>query len=126
MPGEDLLIDKDGDYIDDGVGGFTLTDTVASSARHAMLDRFGEWPADPEAGREILGIAGRNSTEAEAELEAESYVVALKPLEDDALIDDVEIDVVRVLPTRFQVNVRMRDTQTGGTIEFENLGEFGV
>ncbi len=126
MPGDDLLIGNDGDYIDDGAGAFTLTETVASTVRHALLDIFGEWVGDPDAGREILGIEGRNSTAAEAELEAESYRVALEPLEEDGLIDDIDIEVVRVLPTRFQVNVRMRDTQSGGTIEFANLNEFGV
>ncbi len=126
MAGEDLLIGTDGDYLDDGVGGFTLTNTVSSMARHALLDRRGEWPGDPEAGREFFGTAGRNSTEAEALLEAEAYRVALMPLEDDGLIADVEIEVERVLPTRFRIDVRMRDTQSGGTIEFSNLGEFGV
>ncbi len=126
MAGDDLLIGDDGDYEDDGAGAFVLTRTVQAAARHALLDRFGEWVGDPDAGRETLGIEGRNSTEAEADLEAESYRVALAKLEADALISDVEITVERVLPTRFQVNVRMRDAQSGGTIEFANLGEFGV
>lgn len=125
MPGFDLLIGDDGDYVDDGDGGFELTLTVQPSARHALLDLFGEWPADAAAGREQLGIAGRNSTEAQAVLEAESYERALDPLLDDALIADVDITVERVLPTRFQVDVRMRDTQTGGVIAFPNLDEFG-
>ncbi len=126
MAGFDLLIGNDGDYEDDGAGGFTLTQTVQAAARHALLDLRDQWVGDPDAGREQLGIAGRNASEAQAQLEAESYRIALEPLEDASLIADVEITVERVLPTRFQVNVRMRDTQSGGTIEFENLGEFGV
>ena len=125
MPGFDLLIGDDGDYVDDGEGGFALSLTVQASARHALLDELGAWPGDADAGREILGIEGRNSTEGEALLEAESYRIALDRLEDDALIADVEITVERVLPTRFQVDVRMRDTQSGGVIAFPNLNEFG-
>ena len=126
MPGEDLLIGSDGDYVDDGEGAFTLTTSVQPSARHALLDLRGEWPGDPDAGRESLGLAARNSTQGEADLEAESYRVALEQLEEDALISDVDVKVTRVLPTRFQIDVRMRDTQSGGTIEFKNLSEFGV
>ena len=126
MPGEDLLLSNDGDYVDDGAGAFELTTTAQPALRHQLLDRVAEWTGDPGAGREIRGIAGRLNTEEQAELEAESVRVAHQPLVDAGQVADVEVQVDRDTSGRWVVLARARDTQSGNTLVFDNLSGFGV
>jgi len=112
MPGFDLQIGSDGDYIDDGQGGFVLTETAQPSIRHQLLDRLGEWVGDPNAGRDRRGLQGRNASGAELALEIESMRRALRPLEKEGIIADVNIAAERQ-GTRFVMAVHCRDTQTG-------------
>jgi len=125
MPGDDLLIGNDGDYVDDGQGGFTLTTTAQPSVRHQLLDRLGDWIGDPEAGREIRGNRGRNASATEMDAERDSHQRALEVLQNEDLIDNIEIEVDRDQLNRFALQTRTRDTQSGGTIEFSTLNEFG-
>ena len=125
MPGEDLKIGNDGDYIDDGNGAFELTTTAQPSLRHQILDRLGEWLGDPDAGREIRGVRGRNSSEAELEAERDSFIRALQRLEAEDIIADIEVDFERDQRGRFVFFIRTRDTQSGGLLEFSQLEEFG-
>lgn len=125
MPGLDLQIGNDGDYIDDGVGGFLLTETAQPSIRHQILDRLGEWVGDIGTGRQLYGIAGRNASQQQLDLEIESIRRALEPLETDRIIDDVQISASRDV-SRFIISVRCRDTQSGGLIDIPDLQEFTI
>lgn len=125
MPGFDLQIGNDGDYIDDGSGGFLLTETAQPSIRHQILDRLGDWVGDAGAGRQRYGIAGRNASQQQLDLEIESIRRALEPLEVDQLIDDVQVVATREV-SRFVISVRCRDTQSGGLIDIPDLEEFTV
>ena len=125
MPGDDLVLDDSGDYVDDGAGGFQVTPTAASAVRHQGLDRLGEWVGDVTAGREQAGIAGRQDTEAELDAEANSWQIALELLEIEGLITDIQIETDRDVQGRFGLKITSRDTSSGGTITIETLGEFG-
>lgn len=125
MPGQDLFLDDGGDYVPDGKGSFVTTSNASPSIRHQLLDTLDEWVGDTEAGRDRQSIAGRNSSEAEADREADGILRALKPLQNDGLIDDIEIAVNRQ-GSRWVVSVQCRDTQSGGTIKFDNQQSFGV
>lgn len=125
MQGSDLLYDDDGDYIDDGAGGFVETDSAQPAIRHQLLDIKGAWPGDHEAGRERRN-KGRMSTQREADIESDSILEALEVLEVAGLIDDIEIEVSRDKLGRFGHNVSSRDTNSGSTIQFDNLQSFGV
>ena len=124
MPG--LRLDSDGDYIDDGEGFFDETNTAEAEVRHVVLSELETWVGDLQAGRVQRGIQGRNASETEAVLERESLVKGLGVLQAAGLIDQIEVDVTKVSPTRFSVGVRTRDTQSGGTIELNEIAEFGV
>lgn len=126
MPGLDLRLNDDGDYIDDGAGFFESDLTAGSAVRHQVLGELESWVGDLLAGRIQHGISGRNASEAEADLERDSLIKGLRPLEIAGLIDMIEVTVEKVLPTRFQVNVRTRDTQSGGTISVGQIVDFGV
>jgi hypothetical protein len=125
VPGQDLYLNEDGDYCDDGAGAFITTETAAPALRHQLLGLLGQWVGDSTAGRDRQSISGRNSSEAEADREADGILKALTPLEEDGLIDDIEITVERD-GSRWLVQVTCRDTQSGGTIAFDNLQSFGA
>ena len=125
MPGEDLLFDDDGDYIDSDDGFFEETLTVGPSVRHAILDILDAWVGDLTAGREQRGISGRNASQLELDLERESILNALAPLERQGLIENTEVEATKVAPTRFSISVRTFDTQSGGAIQVVKLAEFG-
>lgn len=125
MPGEDLLLDESGDYVDDGAGGFEMTTTAISAVRHQMLDRLGEWIGDTAAGRTHRGIAGRNNTQAEVIAEADSMRKALEELERDGLITDIRIETDLDARGRWGLLITCRDAGTGEAIDVNTLGEFG-
>jgi hypothetical protein len=125
MPGFDLLIGNDGDFVDDGKGGLELTLTAQPSIRHQILDKLGEWIGDCEAGRDILDPGGRFSTEAELTDEADRVRAALKPLESAGIISDIDIEVDRDAQGRFGLLIRCQDTQSGGIVILSNTGIFG-
>lgn len=122
----DLLLDENGDYILSDDGFFETTNTAATAVRHQILTELNSWIGDLEAGRVLRGINGRNASEAEIELERESLKKALEALEVAGLIDSIEIEIEKVLPNRFAVAVRTRDTQSGGTIDVGQIIDFGV
>lgn len=126
MAGLDLKYDDTGDYIDDGQGFFESDSTAAPAVRHQLLDELGAWVGDLDAGREQRGISGRNASAAEADLESESIRRAMRVLEQAGLIDSTEVLIDKEGPTRFAVGVRTRDTQSGGSIQIEEIAEFGV
>jgi hypothetical protein len=125
MPGEDFEIGSDGDYIDDGAGGIRRTLTAQPALRHQMLGLRGQWIGDPDAGREQIGLAGRQNTLAEADAERDRVLKALRTLETEGLITDVQIVVTRDPRGRFFLLCSSRDTQSGGTITVDSLEEFG-
>lgn len=125
MPGDDLLIGTDGDFVDDGAGGFEFTPTAQPAIRHQVLDRIGEWLGDPTAGREIAGLKGRLNTEEELDEEADSVRNALEKLERDGLITDIQIATDRDPAGRWGLRITCRDTASGGTIAVDTLTEFG-
>jgi len=122
----DLLYDDSGDYVDDGAGGFVETNSAQPAIRHQLLDDFGEWIGDPDAGRDRRGVKGRANTTREAEIEADSIVIALEVLEDAGMIDDIEVEIERDPKGRFGFGINSRDTGSGETISFDNLQSFGV
>ncbi len=126
MPGDDLFIADNGDYELGADGQFVTTPTAQPAVRHQMLDRLGEWIADPTSGRERRGIAGRNNSEAELEQEEDTVINALQVLELEGLITDIETEVERDERGRFGIAATSRDTQAGGTISASTLTEFGV
>lgn len=126
MAGVDQELDETGDYIEDGAGFFKGNQTAGSAVRHQVLGEFETWVGDLQAGRIQRGVNGRNASEAEAELERDSLIKALRQLEIAGLIDMIEVTVSKASPTRFQVNVRTRDTQSGGTISIGQIVDFGV
>ena len=121
----ELVLSDDGDYVDDDNGFFQETETAATTVRHQVLGVLNAWVGDLNAGRVQRGIAGRNASEAEAELERESLIQSLRVLEVAGLIDSIEVTVEKVLPTRFAVGVSTRDTQSGGTIDVAQIIDFG-
>lgn len=125
MAGRDLRLDETGDYIDDGEGFFESNLTAGSAVRHQVLGILNSWVGDLQAGRIQNGVEGRNASEAEADLERDSLRKALGQLEIAGLIDMIEVTVTKETPTRFRVNVRTRDTQSGGTIEIGQIVDFG-
>lgn len=120
----DIMLDANGDWIDDGAGGWQTTPTAATACRHQLLDRRGEWVGDPTAGRTSKGIPGRNSTQAELESEADSVREALAVLVREGLIADVEIVVARDTAGRWAMEAHCRDLASGGPIDLA-LTEFG-
>ena len=125
MPGDDLFIDNNGEYVIGEDGYFVTTKTAQPSTRHQVLDILGDWVGDPEAGREIAR-GGRYNTIAEAERERDSVAIALGELEAEGLITDIEIEIDRDPEGRIGLSIRSRDTQSGGTIEISTLKDFGV
>jgi len=125
MAGFDLELDENGDYIQDGTGFFKSNLTAGSAVRHQILGEFETWVGDLQAGRIQRGVSGRNASEAEADLERDSLIKALRQLEIAGLIDMIEVTVSKASATRFQVNVRTRDTQSGGTISIGQIVDFG-
>lgn len=126
MAGSDLMYDENGDYIDDGAGGFLETPTAQPAIRHQLLDNIGEWIGDPDAGRDRRGLKGRNNTQADADAEADSVQIALEVLEDAGMIEDIEILVDRDPQGRYALGITTRDTGSGEAISFDNLQSFGV
>ena len=125
MAGRDLRLDETGDYIDDGAGFFESNLTAGSAVRHQILGVLESWVGDLRAGRIQNGVKGRNASEAEADLEKDSLEKSLGQLESAGLIDMIEVTVTKETPTRFRVNVRTRDTQSGGTISVGQIIDFG-
>lgn len=125
MPGEDFLLDDDGDLIDDGAGDFVTTLTAQPAVRHQILDILGAWVGDPESGRERRALLGRQNTEAELEQEEDTVIKALQVLERDGLITEIGTEVDRDVRGKFFINSTSQDTQAGGTIEISTLTEFG-
>jgi len=126
MAGVDLFLNSDGDYDETGSGFFETTETAQPALRHQTLGRLGEWVGDPDAGREIYGLSGRNDSEREAERRRDSLERAYAKLVADGLIDDVRITIDRDKNGRFAALVKSRDTQTGGVISFDAVKEFGL
>ncbi len=50
MPGLDRRIGPDGDYIDDGAGGYVETPTIQPGLRHQWKTKRKHWTGDPDAG----------------------------------------------------------------------------
>ncbi len=125
MAGLDLRLNENGDYIEDGAGFFESNLTAGSAVRHQILGVLESWVGDLRAGRIQDGVKGRNASAAEADIEKDSLQKALRELEIAGLIDMIEVTVTKSTPTRFQVNVRTRDTQSGGTIQIGQIIDFG-
>jgi len=116
MPGDDLKFDDSGDFILTDAGEFETTPTAASAVRHQVMDRLGEWVGDISAGRVISGIAGRNDTQEQIDIEEDSVVKALQVLVVEGLIADVQSETDKSQLNRHAIRVTSRDTATGGTI----------
>jgi len=125
MPGLALVYDSNGDYVDDGAGGFLETATPQPATHHQLLDTFGAWVGDHAAGRDRQGNKRRASTQREADIETDSILEALRPLQEAGLIDDVDVQSERQL-NRFVHQVTSRDRRSGATITFDELQSFGV
>jgi len=124
MPGYDIQIGDDGDYIDDGIGGFQLTPTAQPAIRHQLMDILGAWVGNTTAGRDIPG-KGRNNTLAEAELERAGVLNALAVLERQGLITNSRCVIDRDQANRYILRVSSVDVQSGGTITISSLESFG-
>lgn len=121
---EDLLI-VDGDYVLDDDGSFQTTPTAASAVRHALLDEYNRWPADPDAGNELyLFIRGAN-TEAQLDRARDACRVALAPLEAAGRIADTQIEKSRDPNGRWYLSLSSRDTGSGQELTLDPLSEFG-
>lgn len=119
----DYLFDNDGDYIDDGAGGFKTTETAQPAVRHQEHDELGEWVGDTTAGRRRN--PSLNAGQLDMEREASSYRDCFAVLEAEGLIADVEVTVERDGNHRFVVANSMRDLLADGVVDFEELEEFG-
>lgn len=120
----ELLYGPDGDYVDDGQGGFVETDTAQPACRHQVLDIFGAWVGDETSGRRQQ--LARANTEREAEIEADSLRDCLEVLAVDGLIDDIEVTFQRDRAGRVAFYVACRDTNSGAPLSLGPLQSLGV
>lgn len=126
MPGDDLFLTNDGDLELTSEGQWRTTKAAQPSIRHQLMDELDAWVGDPGAGRRIKGINGRNNTEAEADEEAASVIDSLGLLEEEGLVADVTVETDRDPKGRIGLNIRSRDTQSGGSTTVSSLKGFGI
>jgi hypothetical protein len=114
MPGLDMMLDPvTRDYVDDGAGGFTKTDTIATMLYHQLNVHRNEWIADPGLGHTAHLIPPKSS-DVNALRYKQAYRLALQEFVDLGLAADLVLEMERDSRTgRIAVHSSIRDVQRG-------------
>lgn len=125
MPGTDRKLDAtQKDYVDDGLGGWETTTTIAPQLHHQILSRYGEWAGDPDSGSTIHAIP-RKSNQATMLRVQDAWLAALQPFLDEGLAEDLVVQITRDGLNRFALEASLRDVQHG-ELDLSGLAAFGV
>jgi phage gp46-like protein len=112
MAGTDLAYDHDGDFVDDGAGGWVETDSIAPAVRHQALDKRGLWWADRNAGNAAWSLP-KKATRRIMALHEDAWREALQVFVDAQLATDLDIAVTNDQLGRFALEGSLVDTQAG-------------
>jgi hypothetical protein len=125
MPGTDLALDPiTHDLVDDDEGGWEETPTIEPQLNHQLLDFFGLWWADQNAGCKAYTIP-RKANRATFRRYEDAYRDALRPFVEAGLADDLAFEVTTSQRNRLAWLASLVDTQHG-EIDISPLLPYGI
>jgi phage gp46-like protein len=115
------------DYVEDGLGGFQTTTSIATELHHQLLSERGRWVGDPDAGSDFhqLRAAGAADTDTTAKQAAEYTRNAVQPFLDAGRAADFQVATERDQSGRLVVTSSIRDIQHGA-IDLGAIIPFGA
>jgi phage gp46-like protein len=114
--GLDRKIGPDGDYIDDGLGGYVETPTIQPAIRHQMKTERRRWVGDPAAGSDRYLYMRGGLTQANVNSVAEATRRALQVFIDAGEATDLQYESVALASGRLVEDIEITDVQ-GNTIQ---------
>ncbi len=124
MPGTDLALDENGDFVDDGAGDWVETASLEPLARYALLDNRGLFFADPDAGSDIYLIPRKANAATLLRFE-DAWRTALNVFIATGLAEDLVIDTDEDQIGRFVTTGSMTD-RSAGQVDLTPLLSMGV
>lgn len=116
MPGLDLKFDSiTRDVIDDGAGGFELTENADTILMHQALCHYNAWWGDEQLGsrfHDLQAFQGNPELEAQAEADRCFGVLVAR-----GYITNLETGVSPMVGGRINIATRSRDVNTGQVID---------
>jgi hypothetical protein len=123
MPGTDLALDENGDFID-ADGDWLETSDLQPLARHQILDNRGLFFADPDAGSEIYLIPRKANFATMVRME-DAWRSALGVFIALGLAEDLVIETDEDQRGRFVTTGSITD-RNAGTVDLTALLSFGL
>lgn len=124
MPGTDLSLDIDGDFVDDGEGGWLETENLEPLVRYQVLDHQGLFFADPDAGSELYAIPRKADLSTMLRIE-DAYRTALGVFVSLGLGEDLFVEVSEDQRGRFAIAGSLTD-RAAGQIDLTPLFGYGI
>lgn len=124
--GFDRVLSADGDYVQDGKGGWKTTNTIAPAVRHQALDERGNWAGDPGAGSDLHTFRRAKDTDATAGRAAEALRASLQVFVDQGRAADLSVEGTRDQRSKRALSASLRDVQTGDEVALTTQLPWGV
>lgn len=112
------------DYVDDGQGGWEMTDTIETQLHHQLHTEKNSWPADPQSGSEVH-LVPRKADEDTMLQRLAAHQAALDVFVKDGVAADLKLELTEDDVGRPVIVGSLRDVQRG-TIDLGRHLAFGV